>query len=111
MRAMNYNRSKDWKKVMDNPLPLLQEDERIYLNVPYEANGFAKRTKCGYDPDRKLWFTGSLNANLRYLVVLYGVNKATSEKAMAMLKAKLEDADADMYQNQFSDDEDDDDEY
>lgn len=67
------------------------EDERIYLNVPYMARDFAKYSHCGFDPERKLWFTGSLNRNLYDLVELYGVNEATSEKAKALMKAKLDE--------------------
>lgn len=36
---------------------------------------------------------GCLNANLYFLVDLYGVNKATSEKALALMKAKLDEID------------------
>ena len=78
---------------MDDPLPPLPEDERIYLNVPYMARDFAKCSHCGFDPDRKLWFTGCMNANLSSLVKLYGVNKATSEKALALMKAALDKED------------------
>ena len=42
---------------------------------------------------RKLWFTGALNRNLYSLVDLYGVNEATSEKAMGLMKAKLAEVD------------------
>lgn len=72
---------KYWQKKLEDPLPKLPEDERIYLNVPYMARDFAKYSHCGFDPERKLWFTGSLNRNLYDLVELYGVNEATSEKA------------------------------
>ena len=58
---------------VEDPLPKLPEDERIYLNVPYMARDFAKYSHCGFDPERKLWFTGSLNRNLYDLVELYGV--------------------------------------
>ena len=71
----------------------MPEDERIYLNVPYMAMDFARYSHCGFDPDRKLWFTGCLNANLYFLVDLYGVNEATSEKALALMKAKLDEVD------------------
>ena len=74
---------------MEDPLPPLPEDERIYLNVPYMARDFAKYSHCGFDPERKLWFTGCLNANLRSLIHLYGVNEATSEKAMQLLREKI----------------------
>lgn len=77
---------------MENPLPPLPEDERIYLNVPYMARDFARYSHCGFDTERKLWFTGSLNRNLDALVDLYGVNEeSTSEKAMALMKAKLDE--------------------
>lgn len=86
-------RAKYWKKKIENPLPPLPEDERIYLNVPYMARDFAKYSHCGFDPERKLWFTGALNRNLYSLVDLYGVNEATSEKAMGLMKAKLAEVD------------------
>lgn len=59
MRSMRYEqyKAKYWKKKMENPLPPLPEDERIYLNVPYMARDFARYSHCGFDPDRKLWFT------------------------------------------------------
>lgn len=95
MRSMRYDQAKAkyWKKKMENPLPPLPEDERIYLNVPYMARDFARYSHCGFDPDRKLWFTGCLNANLYFLVDLYGVNEATSEKALGLMKAKLAEVD------------------
>jgi len=94
-RSMNYNqaRAKYWKKRLENPLPRLPEDERIYLNVTYATRSYAKYSHCGFDADKKLWFTGCLNANLYFLVDLYGVNKATSEKALALMKAKLDEFD------------------
>lgn len=82
---------KYWQKKLEDPLPKLPEDERIYLNVPYMARDFAKYSHCGFDPERKLWFMGSLNRNLYDLVELYGVNEATSEKAKALMKAKLDE--------------------
>lgn len=88
MRYDQY-RARYWKKRMENPLPPLPEDERIYLNVPYMARDFARYSHCGFDPERKLWFTGCLNANLRDLVFLYEVNEATSEKARRLLSEKL----------------------
>jgi len=78
-------------KKRENSLPSLSENERIYLNVPYIAREFAQFSHCGFDPERKLWFTGSMNANLYSLVNLYGINKATSKKAMKLLKVKLEE--------------------
>ena len=87
---MRYNKKYIAKKI-DDPLPPLPEDERIYFNVPYMARDFAKYSHCGFDPEKKLWFTGSLNANLYALVRLYGVNKETSEKAMQLLREKIGD--------------------
>ena len=91
--SMRYEQRmrKYWQKKLEDPLPKLPEDERIYLNVPYMARDFAKYSHCGFDPERKLWFTGSLNRNLYDLVELYGVNEATSEKAKALMKAKLDE--------------------
>ena len=87
---MIYNKKYLAKKI-DDPVPPLPEDERIYFNVPYMARDFAKYSHCGFDSEKKLWFTGSLNANLYALARLYGVNKATSEKAMQLLREKIGD--------------------
>lgn len=78
---MNYNqaRAKYWKKRLENPLPRLPEDERIYLNVTYATRSYAKYSHCGFDADKKLWFTGCLNANLYFLVDLYGVNEGVGK--------------------------------
>ena len=73
-------------KILENPLPPLPEDERIYLNVKYKKSGFARRCHCGYDSEKKLWFTGPRNANLYGLVLCYGVNEATSDKAKKLLQ-------------------------
>lgn len=72
-----------------NHLPVLKEEERIYLTVSYKANGFAKCCNCGYDSEKKLWFTGLANSNLKALVDLYGVNEATSERMIQLLEEKL----------------------
>ena len=86
---MKYNR-RYIEKLVKNPIPPLKEDERIYLNVPYMARNFAKLSHCGFDSNKKLWFTGLLNSNLYALVELYGVNnEATSDKAKQMLNNKL----------------------
>ena len=54
------------------------------------ARNFAKLSHCGFDSNKKLWFTGLLNSNLYALVELYGVNnEATSDKAKQMLNNKL----------------------
>ena len=69
--------------------PVLSEEERIYFTVPYLANGFAQACRCGFDTEKKLWFTGVRNRNLRALVELYGVNDNTSEEAKRLLAEKL----------------------
>ena len=66
-------------------LPRLKEDERIYLNVPYITNGFARASHCGFDAKRKLWFTGPRNNNICSLIDLYGINTATSDDALLTL--------------------------
>ena len=82
---MKYNK-KYIKKITENPLPTLTEEERIYLNVPYAAKQFAEYSNCGFDSDKKLWFTGIHNSNLFALIELYGVNEATSDRAKQLLK-------------------------
>ena len=86
---MRYNKKYIQKKLED-PLPRLQEDERIYLNATYKTKSFAQYAHCGFDSEKKLWFTGSYNFHLSELVKLYGVNEATSEKARQLLKEKLD---------------------
>lgn len=87
---MAYNK-KYIEKIAKEPLLPLKENERIYLNVPYMARNFAKNLHCKFDPEKKLWFTGLLNSNLRILVDLYGVNEATSKNAMQLFQDKLKD--------------------
>jgi len=87
---MKYNK-KYIKKITENPLPPLTEEERIYLNVPYTAKQFAQYSNCGFDSDKKLWFTGVHNSNLYALVDLYGVDEATSQQARQLLREKLEE--------------------
>ena len=70
-------------------LPPLEDDERIYFNVQYVTNGLAKNTHCGFDENKKLWFTGCHNANLKALVKTYGVNETTSDKAKKLLEEAL----------------------
>ena len=74
----------DMKKT-EKSLPPLPEDERIYLNVAYDTSSFAKYAHCGYDSTKKLWFTGPRNKHIGTLIELYGVNKATSKKAIELL--------------------------
>jgi hypothetical protein len=82
---MKYNK-KYFEKIANDPLPSLTEDERIYLNVTFKARSFARISSCGFDSNKKLWFTGIHNSNLKSLIKLYGVNEATSEKARQLLK-------------------------
>ena len=89
---MRYNK-KYIDKLINNPLAPLPENERIYLNVPYMARGFARHSHCGFDSKRKLWFTGPNNSNLFILIKLYGVNEATTEKATQILSEKISNAD------------------
>lgn len=70
-------------------LPPLEEEERIYFKIPYMDNGLAKCTHCGFDPDKKLWFTGCHNSYIQILVNKYGVNQNTTEKAMKLLEEAL----------------------
>ncbi len=77
------------RKFGGNPLPPLPEDERIYFNVPYAQKDIAKRWHCGFDPEKKLWFTGCFNTNLVLLTMWFGVNEATSEKARKLMEAEL----------------------
>ena len=83
------------ERMLKQPLPHLAEDERIYLQVDYRARYFAKVCNCGFDGNRKLWFTGAYNENLKHLVHLYGVHDATSEKAMELMEVALEAEDRD----------------
>ncbi len=84
------SRKKYLMKKLENPLPPLQEDERIYFEVPYMARGMARHCHCGFDPDRKLWFTGCKNKMLFALVHTYDVSDETSEKAKEMMRLELE---------------------
>ncbi len=47
--SMRYEQRmrKYWQKKLEDPLPKLPEDERIYLNVPYMARDFAKYSIVG----------------------------------------------------------------
>lgn len=76
---------KNWKP----SLPLLPEDERLYLNVPYANRGFARACHCGFDSTRKLWFTGCKNTFIDELIEVYGLNEeATTEKAKQLLNSR-----------------------
>ena len=64
---MGYNKNYFIKKFVD-PLPTLEEDDRIYLNVPYMARDFAKEAHCGFDSVKKLWFTGIHNTFINIFI-------------------------------------------
>lgn len=49
---------KYWQKKLEDPLPKLPEDERIYLNVPYMARDFAKYSKRGLKSPLLFWVQG-----------------------------------------------------
>lgn len=83
------------KRLIESPLPLLAEDERIYLKVPYMNRSFAKYCHCGFDTKRKLWFTGAYNFNLRGLVRMYEVDESTSDNARSLLGIALDTSDRD----------------
>ena len=74
------------RKILNDPLPQLPEDERIYLNVQYNNRSFAIITNCGFDKEKKLWFAGPRNSYIESLIKMYGINEATSEKAMQLLE-------------------------
>ena len=74
---------------MKKQFPPLTEENRIYFSVPYMARYFAKCVHCGFDPEKKLWFTGIHNKNMAGLLRLYDIHEATSEKALASLKTKF----------------------
>lgn len=91
----NY-RGKYFRKMLESPLPKLTENERIYLNVPYICSGFARECHCGFDREKKLWFTGAYNSWLDALVELYGVDEEhTSSDAMRLLRMALDTPDRD----------------
>ena len=52
---MKYNKN-HMQKILNDPLPQLPEDERIYLNVPYQERNFAKIANCGFDKEKKELF-------------------------------------------------------
>ena len=59
--------------------------------LAYAAKQFAQYSNCGFDSDKKLWFTGIHISNLYALIELYGVNEATSQQARKLLREKLEE--------------------
>lgn len=87
-------RTRYLRKMLESPLPRMTDNERIYLNVAYMDRRFARDCHCGFDRERKLWFTGAYNSNLYYLVKLYGVDEEhTSADAMELLRLALETKD------------------
>lgn len=75
------------EKLIESPLPRLTDNERIYLNVDYASRQFARMCHCGFDREKKLWFTGAYNGWLDALVELYGVDEEhTSEDAKALMR-------------------------
>lgn len=93
---MRGYRSRYVKKMIECPLPELTDNERIYLNVTYRDKQFARACHCGFDRERKLWFTGAYNSNLYGLVRLYGVDEEhTSEDAMQLMRMALDTTDRD----------------
>lgn len=84
------------KRKIDCPLPRLTDNEKIYLKVPYARRGFAKMCHCGFDREKKLWFTGAYNGWLDALVDLYGVDEEhTSDDARELMRIALETSDRD----------------
>ena len=89
----NY-RDKYLRKMLENPLPKLTDNERIYLNVTYANRQFARVCHCGFDRERKLWFTGAYNGWLDALVELYGVDEEhTSDDAKQLMSMALDTPD------------------
>lgn len=83
------------RKKIEDSLPELTDNERIYLKVPYMGRGFARTCHCGFDDEKKLWFTGAYNAWLDALVDVYEVDERTSEDARALMQIALETSDRD----------------
>lgn len=93
---MRGYRKKYIKKMLEYPFPKLTDNERIYLNVTYTDRQFARICHCGFDRERKLWFTGAYNSNLYGLVRLYGVDEEhTSNDAKQLLQMALDTPDRD----------------
>lgn len=77
------------KAMLENPLHPLPEDERIYFNTSFAERGIARACNCRFDRERKIWFTGCKNSKLELLISWFGINEATSEKAMELMQAEL----------------------
>ncbi len=77
------------KNLAKRILPRLLEEERIYFNVHYMARHFAQACHCGFDSEKKLWFTGAKNRYIEILIELYGIDEQTNELARQLLKDEL----------------------
>ena len=94
LKAMRNYRDKYLRKMLENPLPKLTDNERIYLNMTYADRQLARSFHCGFDRERKLWFTGAYNAYLGVLVELFGVDEEhTSDDAMQLMHMALDTPD------------------
>lgn len=79
------------ERMLESLLPRLTNNERIYLKVPYMKRNFAKVCHCGFDREKKLWFTGAFNSWLNALVECYDVDEEhTSDDAKQLLQMALE---------------------
>lgn len=84
------------RRLIESPLPKLTDNEWIYLNVTYADRQFARVCHCGFDPERKLWFTGAYNGWLDALVEIYGVDEEhTSDDAKQLMRMALDTPDRD----------------
>ena len=87
---MRYSQ-KYLKVMIQHKLNQLPEEDRIYLNVEYTDRWFARHCHCGFDTNKKIWFTGCKNTNIDLLIDCYGIHDITSDKARHSLKAELKD--------------------
>lgn len=67
------------QKILNDPLPQLPEDERIYLNVPYQERNFAKITNCGFDKEKKELFMKRILSILMIAIILCTSVSCTKE--------------------------------
>lgn len=93
---MRGYRGRYFKKKFESPLPELTDNERIYLKVSYTDRYFARTCHCGFDREKKLWFTGAYNGWLDALIELYGVDEEnTSDDAKELMQMALDTPDRD----------------
>lgn len=93
---MRGYRGRRVRNALDGKLPRLTDNERIYLNVSYADRQFARACRCGFDRERKLWFTDACNDELGALVELYGVDEEhTSDDAKRLMRMALDTSDRD----------------